>query len=106
MKAHLERDWSRGGYSLYLWHEGTDYRVPFVMEGGGRLLYDDNNAIQFGEVMPPTLFIGDEFYSAIRSAFVGDAIDNDDAAQDARKVRDRLLAMIESEWQSRQLEKH
>jgi len=45
-------------------------------------------------------------YDAIRRAMIGEAIDNDDALMDTRKVRDRLLAMVESEWQSRQLEKH
>jgi len=30
---------------------------------------------------------------------------NDDAVKDARNTRDRLLSMIETEWQSKQLEK-
>lgn len=106
MKAHLERDWSRGGYSLYLWHERGDERVPFIIDERGKFLYDDNNAIQFGQVMPPTMFLADEFYEPIRKAIVGEAIDNDDALADTRKVRDRLLTMVETEWQSRQLEKH
>lgn len=104
MNAWLERDWARAGYHLYLYQERPNYRVPISYDGE-RFVYDRNATVQVGENLPPTFFIPDEFYTAIRAAMIGEAIDNDDALKDTRTIRDRLLAMIESEWQSRQLEK-
>lgn len=52
----------------------------------------------------PTIRLDRLVWESIVRAAVGPA-PSDDAVQDARKVRDRLLAMVESEWQSRQLDK-
>ena len=104
MKAHLELNVPKEGYDLYLWHEDADKRVPFVMKDG-RFLFDDANALPYEAVMQPTMFIDRFFYAAIRQAMIGEAIDNDDALRDTRAIRDRLLKMVETEWQSRQLDK-
>ena len=104
MKAHIERDWPRGGYNLYLFHQGQNYKIPFLLIDN-RFDADPRDKIQDGAILPPTLFIPDEVYEPLRKAMVGEAIDSDDALRDTRQVRDRLLGMVESEWQSRQLEK-
>jgi hypothetical protein len=98
MNCHLERDWPKGGYNLYLWEETPHYKVPFVFQDG-RFVFSENNTIQFGEVMPPTMFIPDEVYGALRPALIGEAIANDDALADTRKIRDRLLVLVEQGWQ-------
>ena len=105
MKAHFERDWPRAGYTLYLYVEYQNARVPVTLDDG-KFIYDSKKTAQVGQEVPATLFIPDEFYEAIRMAMVGEAIDNDDTIADARRIRDRLLHMVETEWQSRQLEKH
>lgn len=57
--------------------------------------------------IPTSWIVFDAYvYEALRQAMIGEAIDNDDALRDTRQIRDRLLKMIETEWQSRQLEKH
>lgn len=78
-------------------------RRPIVLDGSD-FVYSD---VEFdvGQDLPPTLFLSNLMYEALRQAMIGDAIDQDDALKDTRMIRDRLLAMVESEWQSRQLEK-
>jgi len=104
MKAYIHDNWPKYGVDIYLYQDYQNTRIPYLLEDG-RFIFDDKNAVPTGSVLTPTLFIPREFYEAIRTAMIGEAIDNDDALADTRRIRDRLLAMVESEWQSRQLEK-
>jgi hypothetical protein len=53
-----------------------------------------------GEVPKPTIVLNRDMWEAIMKEAVG-AFPSDDAIKDARQMRDRLLKMIESEWQAR-----
>jgi hypothetical protein len=103
MKVHIEENWSKYGVDIFIVHEGQNYVVPYKFVDG-HFLYDENNTAQPGESFEPTFFIPNEFYQVLRSAMIGEAIDNDDALKDTRNIRDRLLSMIESEWNSKQLD--
>jgi len=102
MKAHIHDNWAKHGVDLYLYQDYQNTRIPYLLENG-RFVFDDSKAVPVGAELPATLFIPHEFYEAIRTAMIGEAIDNDDALADTRRIRDRLLAMVESEWQSKQI---
>lgn len=104
MRINIDQNWPRDGVDVYIVQDGVDYSIPYTIEDGHFKL-DPNNTVQSGETFAPTLFIPNPIYSQLRKAMIGEAIDSDDALQDTRRVRDRLLTMIEAEWQSKQLEK-
>jgi len=99
IKAHIERDPVMDGYRFYLWDETPQYKVPFKFENGD-FIRSQNDTLQWGEVMAPVMIIHSELYEAISRAIIGDAIDDDDALQDTRNVRDRLLSLIEWNWKN------
>ena len=103
MKAYISDNWPRRGVDIYLYQDYQNTRIPYLLRDD-RFVFDDSKAVEVGMELPPTLFIPHEFYEAIREAMIGEAIDKDDALHDARRIRDRLLTMIETEWQSKQLE--
>jgi len=43
----------------------------------------------------------EQVFNALRQAMIGEAIDKDDALHDARNIRDRLLTMVEKEWDAK-----
>lgn len=105
MKAHVYFNYARMGYEIFLYEERGSDRISYSFEDGylGRRTIDP--PVAYGEEMKPTMFLDGHVYDALRSAMIGDVLDNDNAYEDMKRVRDRLLVMIESEWQSRQLEK-
>lgn len=69
--------------------------------------YDDGlvwHPWEMGTQPPPFLKIEWEAWEAIIREVFGVSNPGEDAIKDARQVRDRLLTMIEVEWNSRQLE--
>jgi len=94
MPVHIEPQWDRDGVDLYMWAEGPEYRIPYVIQNG--ILFPDSNLrIPRSAALPATLFIENLIYTDLRKAMIGDAIDRDDALEDTRKVRDRLLTLVE-----------
>lgn len=103
MKAYIAQNWPAYGYDIYLYYETHAGRTPLLFEKGEFKRSDKQYDV--GEDLPRTLFLPVEIYTTLRQAMIGEAIDNDDALKDTRMIRDRLLAMIEAEWKSRQIEK-
>src|SRR5262245_38873304 len=94
MKARIVFRPEAARYDVFLFSD--DGTQTAWMDEDGLLKWE--SYIQ-GTVPKHWLVFNDYVYEALRQAMVGEAIDHDDALADTRKLRDRLLAMIESEWQ-------
>jgi hypothetical protein len=106
VKVHLHFNHARYGYEIYLYDERGTGRIPYSFNEKGYLGSKTGDEVGYGEETPPTMFLDGYAYDALREAMIGEVIESDDALRDARTIRDRLLTMVETEWQSRQLEKH
>ena len=83
------------------------YEIYVYMSGGAKGYYRRGEKwIEQppGSYAEPFLKLDYDLYNAIMRAALAPT-PTDDELRDCRQIRDRLLGMVESEWQSRQLEK-
>lgn len=87
---------------LYTYAEiGDSRRVEFTCDGGEMVA---GAPLAFNAEMQPTLRLRRSEYAALVEAIRREGPSGSveaDALADARQVRDRLLSMIEGEWQAR-----
>lgn len=82
-------------------------RVVIYLTRNNQYLKQDEGWIPYDVGAEPEPFIIIDYYiwDAIMKEALGTRTVEDDVLRDTRQIRDRLLTMLETEWQSRQLEK-
>jgi len=80
-------------YDVYLYND--DYSMSGHVNSDGLVIWEP----YVQGTIPTAWNVFDEYvFEAFKKAMIGEAIDQDDALQDTRNVRDRLLTMIETRW--------
>jgi len=74
----------------------TDHQYTLYNDGKHR--YENYD---YGTMPEPFLDVEMEIWDAIVDKLMGHPIATEDALKDTRNMRDRLLTMVENEWQAR-----
>lgn len=109
VRAHVERNWLTRQINIWLYDQAGRFTITYAIGAEGELVGIKHEDDGMGKLPDrPTLSLPQEAFEAIVKEGAGIVPPSEathDALVDARAQRDRLLAMVESEWASRQLER-
>lgn len=100
MRVEVERDAARKSWKVYVLMDGEQMR-RWDPAATGPTFLDQWPVIEPGTAVEPSLVIEDEVWGPLATAILGLPTDQAPLADhlaDARRVRDRLLTMVESAW--------
>lgn len=98
MKAHIEQDWMRRGFKVWLYEplgQGRTVRVVGFDERGEVLLQNFEDTAD----IPPSFVLREDMLKALLDEAAGVLPPSEATSEhlaDARAIRDRLLALVEA----------
>lgn len=100
MRVEIERDIARKAWKVYVLMDGEQLR-RWDPTATSLTFLDRWPVVESGAKVEPSLILEDEVWNPLTAAILGLPTDQAplaDHLNDAREVRDRLLAMVEQHW--------